>query len=60
MTKVEIDNYKKALVEVEAVLDCREDDAYRKIPEVDLCQVFRHKSFQNIVIFKFIPIPQSI
>ena len=33
MTKVEIDNYKKALVEVEAVLDCLEDDAYRKIPE---------------------------
>lgn len=33
MTQVEILNYKNALVEVEAVLNCLEEEAYNKIPK---------------------------
>lgn len=44
MTRVEIDKYRKALVEVEAVLNCLEEDAYKKIPNDILQAIEENKN----------------
>lgn len=44
MTNVKINNYKNALVEVEAVLDCLEYDEYIKIPENVINAISQNKN----------------
>lgn len=44
MTKTKIDNYKNSLVEVEAVLNCLEYNAYEKIPNIIIQAIHNNKN----------------